>query len=166
MKSIRLLPLPLFFLTMAFAAPQPKVAFHFEPDGFKGDSTRLVVHVSLPEGWHIQSDAPLDSFLIPTTVHAEGRGLAFGTPVFPQPVEKNYPALGGKVALFEGEIDIYVPVKRAGPKIKAAALKAVKVRLGYQACNNTQCLPPFTIVATRESVPTVNGLPDRIHAPP
>ena len=149
MKSIRLLPLPLFSLALAFAAPQPKVAFHFEPDGFKGDSTRLIVHVSLPKGWHIQSNAPLDSFLIPTTVHAEGKDLAFGSPVFPKPVEKDFPALGGKVALFQGDFDIIVPVKRNGRKIKAAALKAVKVRLGYQACNDTQCLPPFTVEATR-----------------
>ena len=156
MKSIRLLPFSLFSLAMAFAAPQPKVSFHFEPVGFKGDSTRLIVHVSLPEGWHIQSNAPLDSFLIPTTVHAEGKDLAFGTPVFPKPVEKNYPALGGKVALFEGDIDIYVPAKRSGPKIKAAALKTVKVKLGYQACNDTQCLPPKVI----------DALPDRIRARP
>lgn len=151
MKSTHLLLLPLFALAAAFAAPRPKVKFHFEPDGFKGDSTRLVLHVSLTYGWHIQSNAPLDSFLIPTTVHAEGVGLAFGPPVFPQPVEKNYPALGGKVALFQGDFDIDVPVKRSGPKIKAAALKTVKVKLGYQACNDTQCLPPFTVEATRES---------------
>jgi hypothetical protein len=156
MKSSRLLTLSLFSLAMAFAAPQPKVAFHFEPDGFKGDSTRLVVHVSLPDGWHIQSNAPSDSFLIPTTVHAEGRGLVFGPPVFPKPVEKNFPALGGKVALFQGDFDIEVPVKRNGPKIKTVALKAVKVRLGYQACDNTQCLPPRVI----------DALPDRNRAHP
>ncbi len=125
----------------------PKVTYHFEPNGFKGDSTKMVVHVSLPVGWHIQSNAPLDSFLIATTVTAEGKDLAFGKAVFPKAMEKDYPALGGKVALFEGDLDIGVPVKRSGPKIKSDALKAVKVKLGYQACNDTQCLPPKEIDA-------------------
>jgi len=146
---------PVFSLLLSAAAMAgiaPKATYHFEPNGFKGDSTRLVVHVSLPAGWHIQSNAPLDSFLIPTTVNAEGKDLVFGTAVFPKAIEKEYPALGGKVALFEGEFDIGVPVKRSGPKINAAALKTVKVKLGYQACNDTQCLPPKEIDAVFESV--------------
>ena len=129
------------------AAITPKVVFHFNPNGFKGDTTKLIVHVSLPDGWHIQSNAPLDSFLIPTTVHATGQGLVFGTAVFPKPILKDYPALGGKVALFEGEFDITVPIKRSNAKIKSAALKSVKVKLGYQACNDTQCLPPKEVDA-------------------
>ena len=152
MKLIRFLPLSLFACALALAAPQPKVTYHFEPDGFKGDSTRMVVHVSLPQGWHIQSNAPLDSFLIATTVHVEGKDLVFGSAVFPKPIVKEYPALGGKVALFEGEIDIGIPVKRNGSKIKAAALKTVKVKLGYQACNDTQCLPPKEVEGIFEPV--------------
>lgn len=127
------------------------MTYHFEPNEFKGDSTQLIVHVSLPTGWHIQSNAPLDSFLIPTTVKVEGKDMVFGKAVFPKAMEKDYPALGGKVALFEGELDIGVPVKRTGSKIKSDALKAVKVKLGYQACNDTQCLPPKEIEAAFEA---------------
>jgi len=123
----------------------PKVTFHFKSQTFKGDSTRMIVHVALPDGWHIQSNAPLDSFLIPTTVHASAEGLSFGPPVFPKPIEKEYAALGGKVALFEGEFDIGVPVKRNNAKIKSSVFKTVKVKFGYQACNDTQCLPPKEI---------------------
>ena len=148
---MKILPVFLFAASIAMAGVTPKVTYHFEPNGFKGDSTRLVVHVRLPAVWHIQSNAPLDSFLIPTTVRAEGKDLAFGTALFPKPVEKEYPALGGKVALFEGEIDIKVPAKRNGTKVKPEVLKTVKVKLGYQACNDTQCLPPKEIEAVMES---------------
>lgn len=136
---------PVLLLNVAaMAGIEPKVAYRFEPEAFRGDSTQLVVKVSMPEGWHIQSEAPLDSFLIPTVLKAEGSGLAFGKPVYPKPVIEDYPALGGKVALFQGEFEIRVPAKRTEPK---AALKDVKVILHYQACNNTQCLPPKEIAA-------------------
>ena len=144
------LAFPFLLAAAAMAGITPKVTYHFEPSGFKGDSTRMVMHVSLPAGWHIQSNAPLDSFLIATTVVAEGKDLTFGKAVFPKSLEKDYPALGGKVALFEGEFDIGVLVKRSGPKIRSEALKSVKVKLGYQACNDTQCLPPNEIDAVFE----------------
>lgn len=159
MKPNRFFPVLAFLCGTASAAPQTQATFHFEPEGFKGDSTLLVVHVTMPVGWHIQSNAPLDSFLIPTTVQAEGKDLGFGLAAFPAPIEKDYPALGGKVALFEGEIDIAVPVGRSGPKIKGAALKNVKVKLRYQACNDTQCLPPTEIDAIFKPVSLPNRTP-------
>ena len=155
----RFLFLPFFLaasLASIFAGIEPKVHFRFDPNGFRGDSTQLIVNVSLPEGWHIQSYAPLDSFLIPTRVHAEGPGLEFGTPIYPKPVEEDFPALGGKVALFQGSFDIRVPVKKASRKTGVAALKAVKVSLRYQACNNTQCLPPREIVASSDTASKKN----------
>ena len=144
-RKIFSLALPFLLATTAMAAIVPKVGYHFKPKAFKGDSTNMIVHVELPAGWHIQSNAPLDSFLIPTTVHATAEGLAFGPPVFPKAVEKEYAALGGKVALFEGTFDINIPVKRDNAKIKSTVLKTVKVKFGYQACNDTQCLPPKEI---------------------
>jgi hypothetical protein len=154
--------LPLLWTLSSAATVTPDVTFRFDPEAFRGDSTRLVVRVGLPRGWHVQSNAPLDSFLIPTTVSAEGEGLKFGTPEFPPPLEKEFPALGGKVALFEGEFDVRVPVRRENPGIKAAALRSVKVKLGYQACNDTQCLPPKTVEGRH--VLTTAGPPDRTPA--
>src|SRR5437016_2725856 len=129
-RKILLAMITLFPAFSVQAGIVPNVTYHFEPENFRGDSTQLLVHVALPAGWHIQSNAPLDSFLIPTTVSAEGQGLQFGRPVFPKPVEKEFPALGGKVALFQGEFDIGIPVKRVSGKVKAAAMKSVKVKLG------------------------------------
>ncbi len=131
----------------AGAGITPQVSYHFDPPSFRGDSSQLVVHVVLPPDWHIQSFAPLDSFLIPTVLHAEGQGLVFGQPVYPKPEFEEIPALGGKVALFQGAFDIRTPVKAKGGKPSAAALKTVKVSLRYQACNNTQCLPPREVAA-------------------
>ena len=129
------------------AAPAPKATFRFDPAGFKGDSTRLVVRVEIPEGWHIQAAAPLDSFLIPTTVKAVNEALAFGKPAFPKPVEEDFPALGGKVLLLKGNFDVKLPARRKHAKVAASELEKTVVTLRYQACNNSQCLPPKEIKA-------------------
>jgi DsbC/DsbD-like thiol-disulfide interchange protein len=147
--------LPLCFLAvlslaasaLAAAPVQPTATFRFAPEAFRGDSTRLLVKVSIPKGWHIQSNAPLDEFLIPTEVKASGEGLAFGTAVFPKPVTEDFPALGGKVALFEGDFEVKVPVARKNKKTGAESLRNAKVSLRYQACNSSQCLPPKEIAA-------------------
>lgn len=128
--------------------PAPTATFHYAPASFKGDTTRMIVKVVIPKGWHIQSDAPLDEFLIPTELKTEGEGLKFGKAVFPKPMLEEFPALGGKVALFAGTIEIKVPVARKTAKVKAEALQAAKVGLRYQACNDSQCLPPKEVAAT------------------
>jgi thiol:disulfide interchange protein DsbD len=151
MKFSRILPLAalLGLSAAAFGAspPAPKATFRFDPAGFKGDSTQLRVSVSIPEGWHIQSDVPLDEFLIPTTLHAKAEDVAFGKAVFPKAKVENIEALGGKVAVFEGEIEIKVPAKRTRSGVAAKALENSEVSVRYQACNNSQCLPPKEIKA-------------------
>jgi hypothetical protein len=131
------------------ATPAPTATFRFSPEGFRGDSTRMVVKVSIPKGWHIQSNVPLDEFLIPTELKAEAEGLAFGKPAFPKPIIEDFPALGGKVALFAGSIEVKVPVMRR-KKVPADSMRNTKVSLRYQACNDSQCLPPKEVTAKYE----------------
>jgi hypothetical protein len=133
------------------ASPVPVVTFKADPGGFKGDSMVVRVRVIIPKGWHIQSDAPLDEFLIPTEVRGMGEGLRFGKPVFPKPLLKDFPALGGKVALFEDTVDVRLPARalksKTSKKTLGAALEKSAITLRYQACNDSQCLPPKEVKA-------------------
>jgi hypothetical protein len=156
MKSLPSLLFAVAALTssLVVAAPAPTVpvaTFRADPAEFRGDSTTLRVRIMIPPGWHIQSDAPLDDFLIPTEVKAAAEGLRFGKPVFPRALTKDLPALGGKVALFEDTIEVRLPVKReakAGTSADAKAmLRNAAVTVRYQSCNDSQCLPPRTIPA-------------------
>ena len=109
-----------------------------------GDSLLLNVHIELAEGWHINSDAPLDSFLVPTSLELKSLppdALAFGKPRYPQPmIQRN--AVMGDLSLFTGSFDVQVPARKA----KGAARPArTRVTLHYQSCNNTMCLPPKSI---------------------
>src|SRR5690606_31071095 len=55
-------------------------AGQFEP----GRSFELVLEVSIRDFYHINSSAPLEDYLIPTTVDFEAvPGVQFGKPVFP-----------------------------------------------------------------------------------
>jgi hypothetical protein len=129
--------------------PIPEVTFQLAAKDVKGDSAVVRVLAVIPKGWHIQSDKPLDEFLIPTELKAEGEGVRFGKPVFPKPLMKEFPALGGKVALFEDTVRITVVARGAKGKSSkldangfATALEKSAITLRYQACNDSQCLPP------------------------
>lgn len=152
--TLFLAPACLLLAAIAHAAPVsfpvPLATYRAEAPGFKGDSATVRVRVVIPDGWHIQSNAPLEDFLIPTELKTSGEGLAFGTPAFPKAKMKDLEALGGKVAVFEDTLLVRVParMRRGGDGEKA--LSAAVVSLRYQACNDSQCLPPKVIVAKYE----------------
>jgi hypothetical protein len=106
-----------------------------------GDSLTLNVHVELAEGWHINSEAPLDSFLVPTTLDLKADGIEFGKPRFPQPMIQANKVMGD-LSLYTGIFDVQVPAKRVR---KSAPGGRTRVTLNYQSCNNTMCLPPKSI---------------------
>lgn len=141
--------------------PIPKVSFHYQiPDqpavtgGAPAAPARaLIVHVELEAGWHINSEAPLDSFLVPTTVSAQAEGLAFARPVYPKPELQHSQLMGGDLALFTGAFDIRIPYAAEGkgtgagksPSQKSGEPPRTRVTLNYQSCNNNMCLPPKSI---------------------
>jgi len=147
LRTLSLLPLA---ASLAVASSFPVPVATYRAEGVKGDSAAVRVRVIIPEGWHIQSDAPLDDFLIPTEVTATGKDVAFGKPVFPKPSLKELAALGGQVALFEDTLDVRIPAKVRRSGDAAKALEGAKVSVRYQACNDSQCLPPRTIEAKFE----------------
>ncbi len=135
------------------SSPVPEVTYRVLPRDVRGDSVIVRVRAVIPQGWHIQSNAPLDEFLIPTELKPSGDGLRFGKPVFPAAETKEFPALGGDVALFSDTLDITVTARATKGKrdaqAVAAALARASIGLRYQACNDTQCLAPRTVNAKR-----------------
>ena len=131
-------------------APVPKVSFRYQDSTGKAAGTtplKLIVHVEVAEGWHINSQAPLDSFLVPTTVSAEAQGWEFGKPEYPKADLQHSEVMGGDLSLFTGAFDIPFACKPMGKgKPKPGTLPArTKVTLNYQSCNNNMCLPPKSV---------------------
>jgi thiol:disulfide interchange protein DsbD len=93
-----------------------------------------VVTATILSGWHINSNKPLDDFVIPTKLSFEGTELVSAQ--YPQHTVRTFTFSGGqKLAVYEGTIQIPFTAKlQSGDTIKG--------KLHYQACNDTVCLPP------------------------
>ena len=99
-----------------------------------GSPARLTVRLAIAPGYHVMSDRPCDPFSIPTTVGASGDGLAFGAAEFP--AAKSV----GSLSVFDGAPEVRLPVHPVAQR--RAAHRSVTVDVRYQACTDTQCLPP------------------------
>jgi hypothetical protein len=121
-----------------------------------GDSLVLEARVSLPAGWYINSDAPLDSFLVPTRLEAAAApGAApvrFGPPRWPKPVVEHSPAMGGDMSLFKEPFTVSLALLPAGAGKGGASKRppAVRATLQYQSCDGTMCWPPRSVSAVWE----------------
>src|SRR4051794_11131023 len=93
-----------------------------------------VVTATIESGCHINSNKPLDDFVIPTKLSFDGTELVSAE--YPPHTVRSFTFSGGqKLAVFEGTIQIPFAAKlQSGDTIKG--------KLHYQACNDTVCLPP------------------------
>jgi len=106
-----------------------------------GETFKAAVILKIRPGYHINDNAPLDEFLIPTA-------LAIADDPAVEVVEISYPAgHRGRFAYSQVDLVVYEGEAVLGVLLKATAglpagtlkLKAV---LTYQACDNGSCLPP------------------------
>lgn len=124
-----------------------------------GSSATLLVAVTVQPGWHVNSNHPLDEFLIPTSVSLDlPAGWTSAQPVFPPHKLARFAFSDGELAVFEGTIVVSVVVTR-GPTAPAVASLGGKVEA--QACNDKLCLAPtevpFTVAAGGEPGGAVAG---------
>lgn len=92
----------------------------------------IEIQFSLKEGWHINSNTPLQDYLKPTSIESD-------TPLDVQYPEQQVIRLGFQdeaLGLFEGEFVIQVS------KISRELVNRAQIRLPLQACNDEICLLP------------------------
>ncbi len=125
-------PGPASVAVRATAPPEP-----LQP----GKPAMLTIELSIPSPYHINSDQPLQDYLIPTSLEFEPSSQAtLGKVVFPRAIIKKFGFSDEPLAVFEGVIrvtvDINTPPDLAGEEI------VVKGRVRYQACDDQTCFPP------------------------
>ncbi len=106
-----------------------------------GKPSAVTLHFRVQQGLHINSHKPSDEFLIPTDFSIpDGMGVRL--------VASDYPAgriislafdPKMKLSVYTGEFDIQARIV-AGP-----GNHLVQAKLHYQACDQSECLPPKTI---------------------
>ncbi len=106
-----------------------------------GETAVAAVELAIVEPYHINSDRPLEDYLIPTTLELEPvDGVTFGKITFPPAPVKKLPISESPMAVWEGSIQITVEITPdAGFDPTNAVLKG---NVRYQACDNRACLAP------------------------
>ena len=109
----------------------------------KGRIVRATVVMDIPNGLHVQSNKPLDKFLVPTKLDVETpSGMQVGPVSYPRPVMRKLKFSKGNVAVYEGKamlrFNVTVPANYSGGSGE------IKGKLRFQACNDESCFPPVT----------------------
>jgi thiol:disulfide interchange protein DsbD len=133
-----------------FAAAAPQSAPNIPVDGSlasnktgRGRSVKGTVVMDIPSGYHVNSNRPLEKFLIPTQLQIEAsKGVRVGPITYPRPILRSLKFSKSKVSVFEGRTTIRFNV--TVPRSFAANSAELKGRLRFQSCNDDTCFPPQT----------------------
>jgi hypothetical protein len=106
-----------------------------------GKPGQVELHFRVAKGLHINSHAPKDKFLIPTTLSMpDGAGVMLVAAQYPAGVEFTLPAdPKTRLNVYTGEFTIQARLNAT------AGDHLVQAKLRYQACDDAQCMPPKTI---------------------
>ncbi len=116
---------------------------------YRGGTLRVALVAQIKEGWHINSNRPLEDYLIPTALQFDSTaGIVVEQIVFPKAVERTFAFSETPLAVFEGEFVIGAVLKiseqYAGDKLKLTG------GVHYQACNDMACMAPESATFSEE----------------
>jgi DsbC/DsbD-like thiol-disulfide interchange protein len=139
-----LLPANFFALAAPQSAPNIPVNGLLASDKIgRGHTVRGTVIMEIPSGYHVNSNRPLEKFLIATQLQIEApKGIRVGPILYPRPLLRSLKFSKNKVSVFEGHTTIRFNV--TVPKNFAANSAELKARLRFQSCNDELCFPPQT----------------------
>ncbi len=99
--------------------------------------------LEIPAGLHVQSNKPLDKFLVATRLDVETpEGMQVGPISYPRALMRTLKFSKRTVAVYEGRaiirFNVTVPANYSGGSGE------IKGRVRFQACNDESCFPPVT----------------------
>ncbi len=109
-----------------------------------GATHRIALEARIEPGFHVNSNKPLDEFLIPTDLTLDPpAGITLEGLAWPDPVMLNQVGANEPLAVFEEEFVIGVRLALA-PDV-APGEHVVPGTLRYQACDETMCYAPVSV---------------------
>jgi thiol:disulfide interchange protein len=109
-----------------------------------GTTLHAAFKVKLEHGYHVNSNEPLESFLIPTVVSVNGpEGIVLSEVVYPEPIEIITGGLLTPLAVYEEEFVVGLAITIADTI--GAGTHEYTLQMRYQACNDRACLQPRTL---------------------
>jgi hypothetical protein len=107
-----------------------------------GKAISVALHFRIAQGLHINSHTPREEELIPTAFSIpEGSGVRLEQASYPSGTDLTLPLdPKTKLSVYTGNFIIQARI------VAAAGDHLVEAKLRYQACDNSACMPPKTIV--------------------
>ena len=107
----------------------------------RGRTVRATVTMDIPGGYHVNSNRPLEKFLIPTTLKVNAPdGTRSGPIDYPRAVVRKFKFSKNKVSVYEGRA--IMRFNLTVPPGTSTGSKEVKLNVRYQSCNDEVCFPP------------------------
>lgn len=106
-----------------------------------GKASPVELHFRIAQGLHVNSHTPSDEFLIPTVFSIpDGAGVKLANATYPKGTDITLPAdPKTRLNVYTGDFIIQTRL------LAAPGNHLVQAKLRYQACDDSQCMPPKTI---------------------
>jgi len=129
---------------MSRSSAQPAAVQYLYPEQVTlaaGKPGSVALHFRIAQGMHINSHTPREDYLIPTTFSIpDGADVRLKDAVYPAGTDLTLPIdPKTKLSVYTGEFIIQARI------VAAPGNHLVEAKLHFQACDNSQCLPPRTI---------------------
>jgi hypothetical protein len=109
----------------------------------RGAAEQVKIAVSVPPGFHVNSNTPSDSYLIPLRLTWTPGALEPDGVLFPKPQMEKYEFSDKPLSVFTGNFDLVVKFKTPANAPIGPGILVGKLR--YQACNDHACFPPKSV---------------------
>jgi hypothetical protein len=108
-----------------------------------GDTVEVPLDITVDPGYHVNSNAPSDQFLIGLRLTWGAGSLENARITFPPSKTEKFGFSETQLSVFSGQFRIVTKFSVANTA--PAGLGTVGGKLRYQACNDRMCLPPKTL---------------------
>ena len=108
-----------------------------------GTGTEVTLSLQLRNGYHCNSNKPLDDYLVPLKLTWTPGDLESPEVIYPRPQMEKYSFSQSPLSVYTGNFDLVTKFK-VSPTAGAGQV-FVKGKLRYQACTDRMCLQPKTI---------------------
>ncbi len=109
----------------------------------RGALVTAKVGVKVMEGFHVNSNAPLDEYLIPLKLTWQAAPFEDKGTTFPVAKKEKSAFSPQPISVFDGAFEI--TSKFAVPATAPVGAGFITGKLRYQGCNATTCFPPKTV---------------------
>jgi len=129
--------------------PQQVVTVRLEPSTMEaaaGGVFQALVHLDIEDSWHINANPPTSEWLVPTTLTMNADvPVVLAEVTYPSGKQLFFPSFEETLSVYDGAMTIAANLE-VGAQAQVGREGVVRFLVGYQACDDSRCLPPAELV--------------------